>query len=257
MLSRTMATTMQRGFTFLCDRWPGLLRPTAARRRPMGSTIDVDLVLLSIGLALAIGGGYFAYWVPIPLAALLPFVVLYYGILSLFWAFRFRNVDAARAHAALARLLSVAPLMYLLVLTGIAHVGAWMMVVVKETALAAIQEPDTPIASALSALPSLYWAYLKFAVWSTPVCLAFLAAFLAGAASFRQLPVRIYSEAPSVPLLANGIAIAVCIGLGTLGVHRFLQRRWVTGMLWFLTAGLFGVGVLADFFAVRAGRQRW
>ena len=37
-------------------------------------------------------------------------------------------------------------------------------------------------------------------------------------------------------------------GLGILGLHRFYMGRWVTGLLWLFTGGLFFVGALVDLF---------
>jgi len=38
--------------------------------------------------------------------------------------------------------------------------------------------------------------------------------------------------------------------LGVLGIHRFYMGKWLTGILYFLTGGLFLVGVLFDFWTL-------
>lgn len=38
--------------------------------------------------------------------------------------------------------------------------------------------------------------------------------------------------------------------LGVFGVHRFYQEKWLTGILYFLTGGLFFFGVIYDFWTL-------
>jgi TM2 domain-containing membrane protein YozV len=38
--------------------------------------------------------------------------------------------------------------------------------------------------------------------------------------------------------------------LGLLGVHRFYMGKWVTGILYLLSGGLFGIGIIYDFWTL-------
>lgn len=39
-------------------------------------------------------------------------------------------------------------------------------------------------------------------------------------------------------------------GFGVLGLHRFYLGRWVTGLIWLFTGGLFFVGAVVDLFLI-------
>lgn len=42
------------------------------------------------------------------------------------------------------------------------------------------------------------------------------------------------------------IALALCILLGYLGLHRFYEGKIATGILWLCTGELFGIGIVID-----------
>lgn len=50
-----------------------------------------------------------------------------------------------------------------------------------------------------------------------------------------------------------GVTLLLCMFLGLLGAHRYYAGKIGTGILWMLTAGLFGVGALIDLIVILSG----
>lgn len=46
------------------------------------------------------------------------------------------------------------------------------------------------------------------------------------------------------------VALLLCVLFGWLGVHRFYEKKIFTGILYLLTLGFFGLGVIIDFFSI-------
>jgi TM2 domain. len=51
-------------------------------------------------------------------------------------------------------------------------------------------------------------------------------------------------------------AALLCFFLGALGIHRFYVGKVGTGILYLLTAGIFGIGAIIDFFMIIFGTFR-
>ena len=49
------------------------------------------------------------------------------------------------------------------------------------------------------------------------------------------------------------VAALLCWFLGVLGIHRFYVGKIGTGILWLVTAGILGIGVIIDFIMIVIG----
>lgn len=51
-------------------------------------------------------------------------------------------------------------------------------------------------------------------------------------------------------------ALLLCFFLGCFGAHKFYERKYALGVLYILTLGLWGLGVIGDFI-VLCGKPSW
>ena len=68
-------------------------------------------------------------------------------------------------------------------------------------------------------------------------------------------PDKVYDAPYRVPASPDSkwTAFFLCFFLGTVGVHRFYVGKVGTGLLWLFTAGLLGIGWLADIILIVCG----
>lgn len=59
-----------------------------------------------------------------------------------------------------------------------------------------------------------------------------------------------------ISIKSKVVAALLCFFLGCFGIHRFYVGKVGTGILWFLTAGWFGIGALVDFVVILCGGFR-
>lgn len=65
--------------------------------------------------------------------------------------------------------------------------------------------------------------------------------------------VTIYTIGSGVSRKSKGTALVLCIFLGFFGAHQFYVGKAGMGILYLLTAGLFGIGWFVDIFRIAFG----
>lgn len=63
---------------------------------------------------------------------------------------------------------------------------------------------------------------------------------------------NVYTTPPQSPK-SKVVAALLCFFFGYLGLHRFYVGKVGTGLLWFFTGGIFGIGAVVDFIVIVCG----
>ncbi|MCD8300063.1 MAG: NINE protein [Clostridiales bacterium] len=72
----------------------------------------------------------------------------------------------------------------------------------------------------------------------------------------QDVNVHVHMDYSNVVLKSEkkwGVTLALCIFLGYLGIHRFYAGKIGTGILWLITAGIFGIGWIVDIIVILVG----
>lgn len=74
-------------------------------------------------------------------------------------------------------------------------------------------------------------------------------------AKVGEIEPRIISVPPPLPSdKSRWLGFFLCALFGVMGVHRFYAGKWVTGMVWLCTLGLFYIGWIVDALLLLAGK---
>lgn len=89
----------------------------------------------------------------------------------------------------------------------------------------------------------------ELAMAPQPAMPAFGAAMPAGETVYYQT----FPEAPRVSPKNRLIDLLLCIFFGVIGVHKFYEGKIGLGIVYLLTGGIFGFGVVVSFFSILFG----